>query len=123
YEVLRDSLAAALDRAETLGVEYVGVAWIPHPEDQPFSVDLAREAAANFNAWGEAAAERGLQFFYHVHGYEFQPAADGTVPFEVLMSETNPEFVTYEMDVFWVARPGEDPAELLRAYPDRWKLM
>lgn len=122
YELLRDSLESVLDQAETLGVEYVGVAWIPHPEG-PFTVEMARQAAADFNAWGEAASARGLQFYYHVHGYEFQPTADGVIPFDVMMQETDPEDVAYEMDVFWVTRPGQDPAALLRKYPDRWKLM
>lgn len=123
YEMLRDSLDVALDRAEVLGVDYVGIAWIPHPEDEPFTPEMARETAARFNEWGSAANERGLQFFYHNHGYEFEPAADGTIPFDVLVEETDPENVKYEMDVFWTYHPGVDPAELLRKYPDRWELM
>jgi sugar phosphate isomerase/epimerase len=123
YERFRDSTTAVLDEAEALGLDYIGVAWIPHPEGQPFTVQMAREAAANFNRWGQAARERGLRFFYHVHGYEFQPTADGTVPFDVMVAETRPEDVAYEMDVFWVAHPGVDPAALLRKYPNRWELM
>lgn len=123
YERFRDSTTAVLDEAQALGLDYVGVAWIPHPEGQPYTVEMARQAAADFNRWGQAARERGLRFFYHVHGYEFQPAADGTVPFDVMVAETRPEDVTYEMDVFWVAHPGVDPAALLRKYPNRWELM
>jgi sugar phosphate isomerase/epimerase len=123
YDRFHDDLTAVLDEAEMLGVDYVGLAWIPHPEGEPFSPDMARSAAADFNAWGEAASERGLTFYYHNHGYEFQPAADGTIPFDLIVGETNPEFVSFEMDVYWVAHPGVDPAALLRQYPDRWKLM
>lgn len=121
YERFRDSLSAVLDEAEVLGVDYVGIAWIPH--DGAFTVDQARETAANFNEWGAAAAERGLQFFYHNHGYEFQPADDGTVPFDVLVEETDADDVKFEIDVFWTVHPGVDPAELMRRYPDRWALM
>ncbi|HET6569389.1 MAG TPA: TIM barrel protein [Rhodothermales bacterium] len=123
YNLLRDSLDKVVSDAKTLGVKYLGVAWIPHPEDQPFSVEQAREAAANFNEWGQAMHDNGIQFFYHTHGYEFQPTADGTIPFDVLMNETDPTNVKYEMDVFWVTRPGQDPAALLKKYPDRWELM
>ncbi|HUF08846.1 MAG TPA: sugar phosphate isomerase/epimerase [Rhodothermales bacterium] len=123
FDRMRDSLNVVLDEAEALGVEYVGVAWIPHEEGQPFTVDMARETAARFNTWGQAATERGLKFFYHTHGYEFEPASDGEVPFDVLMEETDPEDVTYEMDVFWVSHPGVDAAALLRKYPNRWALM
>lgn len=123
YERFQNDIQGILDEAEILGLGHVGIAWIPHPEDRPFTVEMAREAAANFNQWGQAAAERGIRFYYHPHGYEFQPAADGTVPFDVLMQETDPEFVDFEMDVFWVSHPGADPVALLREYPDRWSLM
>ncbi len=123
YDRFRDSLDVVLAEAEALGVEYAGVAWIPHENGQPFTEAMAREAAAHFNAWGAAARERGLTFFYHVHGYEFRPGPDGTTPFDVLVAATNPEAVRFEMDVFWVTHPGADPAALLRKYPDRWALM
>jgi sugar phosphate isomerase/epimerase len=122
YEQLRDSLASALAAAKVLGPKYVGTAWIPHP-DGPITVALARQAAADFNRWGKAARAEGLQFFYHAHGYEFKPGPDGILPMDVLMRETDPEAVKFEMDVFWASLPGNDPAALLRKYPGRWKLM
>ena len=42
---------------------------------------------------------------------------------DLLMKETNPKFVRFEMDVFWVAHPGQDPAKWLEKYPKRWELM
>jgi len=123
YERLRDSLDAVLAEARTLGPRYVGVAWVPHPRGEPFTEAMARQTAADFNRWGRAAREQGLQFFYHIHGYEFQPGANGVLPMDVLMQETDPEAVKFEMDVFWAARPGADPAALLRKYPTRWALM
>ena len=65
---------------------------------------------------------QGMQFFFHNHGYEFQPYRDGTL-FDLIVQETDPALVDFEMDVFWTARPGQDPAALLRKYPERWKLM
>jgi sugar phosphate isomerase/epimerase len=122
YEQFRDSLASTLAAAGVLGPKNIGTAWIPHP-DGPITVALARQAAADFNRWGKAARAQGLQFFYHVHGYEFKPGADGVLPMDVLMKETDPEAVKFEMDVFWASLPGNDPAALLRKYPGRWKLM
>jgi sugar phosphate isomerase/epimerase len=122
YERLRDSLAAVLADAKALGVQYVGTAWIPHP-DGPITVALARQAAADFDRWGKAARAEGVQFFYHIHGYEFQPGADGVLPMDVLMKETDPNAVKYEMDVFWISRPGGDPVAWLKKYPNRWKLL
>lgn len=122
YERFRDSLPAVLDEARTLGVRYVGTAWIPHA-DGPLTEDGAHRAAADFNTWGRAAQERGLQFFYHVHGYEFQPGTSGTLPMDILMQETGDAAVKFEMDVFWISRPGADPVAWLRKYPTRWRLL
>jgi sugar phosphate isomerase/epimerase len=123
YELFRDSLETVLDGAAALGVEYAGVAWIPHDNNQPFTAEMARTAAADFNAWGKAAKQRGIQFFYHVHGYEYRPDAAGSTPFDVIVAETAADAVTFEMDVFWVTHSGTDPVELLKKYSDRWSLM
>ena len=122
YEQFRDSLDSVLQDAKTLGVQYVGTAWIPHP-DGPISEDSTHKAAANFNTWGRAAKAQGLQFFYHVHGYEFEPGTSGALPMDILMSETDSDAVKYEMDVFWITRPGQDPVAWLRKYPNRWRLL
>jgi sugar phosphate isomerase/epimerase len=122
YEQFHDSLPAVLADAKTLGVHYVGTAWIPHP-DGPITVALAKEAAANFTRWGRAAREQGFQFFYHAHGYEFKRGEGGVLPMDLIMKETDPKAVAFEMDVFWMTLPGNNPVALLRQYRGRWKLM
>ena len=42
---------------------------------------------------------------------------------DYLIKNTDPKLVTYEMDVFWVVHPGQDPVKLLEKYPGRWQLM
>ncbi len=122
YERLRDSLDLVLDEAEVLGAQYVGTAWIPH--DGPlFTNAMATEAARDLNEWGETARERGVKLFYHIHGYEFRPNADGSTPFDKMIEATDPENLTFEIDVFWVAHSGTDAAQLMRRYPDRFDLM
>jgi sugar phosphate isomerase/epimerase len=122
YDRLRDDVEGVARDAKTLGLQYVGCAWIPHDDNQPFNEKTCREAIAVFNRAGEALAKHGLKFFYHVHGYEFQPGQDGTL-FDLLMKETNPKFVNYQMDVFWIVHPGQDPVKLLKKYGPRWQLM
>ncbi|MBI3879127.1 MAG: TIM barrel protein [Verrucomicrobia bacterium] len=75
-----------------------------------------------FNHAGEALAKHGLKFFYHCHGFEFQPHSDGTL-MDLIIKETNPKFVRFQMDVLWVVFPGQDPVKLLEKYPGRWELM
>jgi sugar phosphate isomerase/epimerase len=108
------------NEAKALGLEYAGCAWIPHDGD--FNEKTCREAIEVFNKAGEAMAKYGLKFFYHVHGFEFQPYGQGTL-LDLLFQETNPKFVNYEMDIFWIVFPAQDPVKLLEKYPKRWQLM
>jgi sugar phosphate isomerase/epimerase len=120
YERFRDQVEDVAREAKALGVQYVGCAWIPH--QGAFDEKTTREAAAVFNRAGQALAKHGLKFFYHTHGYEFQPHGGGTL-FDLLMAETKPELVRYEMDVFWIVHPGQDPVKLLEKYGNRFELM
>jgi sugar phosphate isomerase/epimerase len=120
YERLRDDAEGVAKDAKALSLQYAGCAWIPHTGD--FDEKTCREAAAVFNRAGEALAKQGLKFFYHTHGYEFQPYSQGTL-FDLLMAETKPEFVRYQMDIFWIVHPGQDPVKLLEKYGSRFELM
>ncbi|MBD3629968.1 sugar phosphate isomerase/epimerase [Cyclobacterium sp.] len=107
--------------AKTLGAKFVRVAWIPH--EAPFDLADAKKAIADFNKAGKILKEEhNLTFCYHNHGYEFYPHENGTL-FDYMMEETNPEYVSYEIDILWTFFPGEDPAALINKYPDRFRLM
>ena len=106
--------------AKALGVKYVGTAWYPH--QGAFTEADARKAIADFNAIGKTMKDAGLQFFYHNHGYEPVKYGDGTL-LDLIIKETDPNLVNFEMDVLWTFLPNVDPAALLRKYPGRFKLM
>jgi sugar phosphate isomerase/epimerase len=120
YELWRDDPEEAVRQAKALGLKYAGCAWIPH--QRPFDERECREAAVVFNRAGAAARKQGIRFFYHNHGYEFQPHGDGTL-FDLLMRETDPKLVGYQMDLLWTVHPGQDPVQLLKKYGKRWELM
>ena len=120
YERFKNDPEGVAREARALGMRYAGCPWITHAG--AFDEKQCREAAAVFNHAGTVLASHGIQFYYHTHGYEFQPFGDGTL-FDLLMHETNPKYVSYEMDVMWVVFPGQDPAKLLAKYGPRWKLM
>src|SRR6266404_9452077 len=120
YEKFRDDVESIATEAKALGLKYAGCAWIQHSGD--FDEKTCREAIAVFNRAGETLAKHGLKFFYHTHGYEFQPHGQGTL-LDLLITETNPKYVSYEMDIFWIVHPGKDPVRLLGKYSGRWELM
>lgn len=112
-----DEVAA---NAKTLGASYVRVAWIPF--EGKFTLATADKAIKDFNEIGKKLKEKGLTFCYHNHGYEFQPYDGGTY-FDYMMKNTDPQYVSYELDVLWAVHPGADPIELLNKYGSRFKLM
>jgi len=120
YTLFDQRIDQVIADAKALGVKFVGVAWIPH--EGPMTEAAIRAAAAVFNRAGAALAREGLRFFYHNHGYEFVPHGNGTL-FDLLMRETQPGLVSFQMDVFWTVHPGQDPVKLLKQYPNRWALL
>lgn len=124
YEALEKDLAGAIKTAKILGVKYVMTAWIPHgPEG--LTAAHAHEVAVNLNNWGAAFRAEGITYGLHPHGFEFVPFASegGKTAFDIIVAETKPENVSFEMDVFWVFHAGVDPVALLKKYPSRWSLM
>lgn len=121
YDRYRDDMDNIVKEAKMIGSTYVGCAWIPH-DGASFAREDMQKAIQDFNQWGEKLKAQGLQFFYHTHGYEFQPSPEGTL-FDWLVTSTKPDQVQFEMDVFWVKHPGQDPLALLRKYPNRFPLM
>ena len=120
YERFRDSSDAIIAQAKALGARYVGIAWIPH--QAPFKESDARKAITDFNVFGRKMKDAGLQFVYHNHGYEGHKLGDATL-LDLIIRETDPELVKFEMDVLWTWLPGYDPVALIRKYPGRFKLM
>jgi sugar phosphate isomerase/epimerase len=112
--------AGVAKEAKTLGLQYAGVAWIDHKD--PWDDKQCAEAIEVFNKAGETLAKEGIKFFYHLHGYEFQPHDGGTLA-DMLITGTNKENVFYQMDVFWIVYPGQDPVKLLEKYTGRWVTM
>ena len=121
WDDLTKKTAEVAANAKTLGAKFVRVAWLPNR--QPFTPELADKTAAEFNAIGKTLKEQhGLTYCYHNHGYEFVKHGAGTL-FDVLVEKTDPQYVSYELDILWAFHPGADPAALLEKYGNRFKLM
>lgn len=112
--------AKLLDDAKFYGVQYIGNAWFPH--EGTFDEADAKAAIAAFNAAGTHAAAAGLQFFYHPHGFEFAPGTATRTLFDMVLAQTDPKAVKFELDIFWAHHGSADPVALLKAHPDRFVL-
>jgi sugar phosphate isomerase/epimerase len=121
YDALAADLPKVIAEAKVLGSGNIVVPWIPHKG--VFTAAMAHKAASDFNAWGAIIKAAGLRLGYHPHGGEFEELPEGGTGFDVLIGETDPSLVFFEMDIFWVAHAGKDPVALLQKYPTRWKML
>ncbi len=119
-ELEKDPAAVAV-KAKAFGAKYIMCAWIPHAGVQ-ITLDETKKAMQVFENAGKILAASGLSLCYHMHGYEFDKYESGTL-FDFMVTHTNPKYVNFEMDVFWVKHPGQDPVALLKKYPKRFLLM
>ena len=85
------------------------------------SLDDYKRAAEDFNRNGEICRKAGLKFAYHNHDYSFTQQ-EGQFPQDIMMQNTDPALVDYEMDIYWVVAAGQDPDAWFKKYPGRFKL-
>jgi sugar phosphate isomerase/epimerase len=117
---MRTNMTAALKNLSVLGVKYVA---IPALIEEPISsADDFRRLADEFNTFGNQMKDYGIAFVFHNHGYE-HAVRDGEVPMDILVKQTDPETVKFELDIFWMTAAGASPVEFLKKYPGRFKLM
>jgi sugar phosphate isomerase/epimerase len=92
------------------------------PPDQHRDETAVASLAGSLNRWGDLCRQEGVTFSYHNHDFEFAPL-DGTTMWEVLVRETDPEFVYFELDLYWVRYGGADPKRLLLDLGERIPLV
>ena len=95
-----------IDGALASGVEYLIVPYLGG--EMRKSIDDYKRVAENFNAVGQQAKAAGLKFGYHNHAFEFE-SMEGQTPMQVLIDETDPAYVRFELDLFWITKGGLDP--------------
>ncbi|MBL7740190.1 MAG: sugar phosphate isomerase/epimerase [Chitinophagaceae bacterium] len=106
----------AAECAET-GMKYIFCPWLGAQK----TLDDYKRKAELFNQCGEICKKAGLRFGYHNHEYTFQ-MLEGQMPQDVLMQNTDPALVDFEMDIYWVVTAGQDPEALFKKYPNRFRL-
>jgi len=124
-----------LENADQLiaDVKAAGITYfvIPVPPMGMFTVDpasnklgmkgTADELVTIMNTIGEKCHKAGLKLLYHNHDFEFIPLADGTVIEDVLLEKCNPEWVNFQMDLYWVKKGNADALSYFEKYPGRFK--
>ncbi len=127
------NLGAAFEDAHALGASYAAsgslhsLAAGPQPAvstSRPgMSLDEAKRTAEMANRIGEAAKRAGLQYAYHNHDAEFADLGSGDTGFDLLLRETDPDLVKFEIDCGWMAFAGRNPIDYFKKYPNRFPLI
>lgn len=121
-----------IEAAHVLGTQYIVSSMLPafmqkmdgKDKGQPtYSRDEAKRTAAFANQIGEKAKNAGLQYAYHNHYREFTDVGQGQTFYDVLLKETDPNLVKFELDCGWVHVGGKNPIDIFKANPDRIPLM
>ena len=105
--------------AKTIGHEFITVASLPRAPK--VTADDWKQIAARFNAAGKTCKSAGFRFAFHNHNDIVRKTGD-VLPIDILMHETDPALVSYEMDIYWAVNGGADPLQLLAAYPGRFSM-
>jgi sugar phosphate isomerase/epimerase len=105
--------------AKIVGHEWITVPSLPSGKRE--TADDWKGIAAQFNAAAAKAKAAGFRFAFHNHNDIIRTTGD-VLPIDILMKETDPALVSYEMDIYWVVNGGADPLELLARYPGRFKM-
>jgi sugar phosphate isomerase/epimerase len=80
-----------------------------------------KSSIAVLNKTAEACKKAGITFAYHNHDAEFHEV-DGKVPYDLILSETDPAHLKLELDLAWATKAGVDPVELFKKHPGRFPL-
>lgn len=115
-EVLEKEVERVLDENELLGSKHLICPFMP--EARRKDADGWKQVAKSFNQIGRACHERGIDFAYHNHNFEFQQF-DGKAGLDVLLDSCEPHLVKAEIDVYWVKHGGEDPVARINKLGDR----
>ena len=86
------------------------------------SEKVVRELAQRLNAAGKALSEQGIRLLYHNHNCELRKVNADKCAYDILLEETDPEYVNFEFDSYWFTEGGADAKRWMRRLGNRMKL-
>ena len=96
------------------------------PEELRSSADGYRRFAQLLNQQGEALHNIGIRYIYHFHSFEFvsfdtsDSESGGSVRgIDILLENTDPRWVFFQPDVFWLTCAGVEVSRFLRRFDKR----
>ena len=104
-----------------MGKKYVLCYWPWLDNGKNKTIENWKETCGRFNTVGKRFKEAGLRLGYHNHDIEFIPT-ENQIPYDIVLQFTNPEYVTIQMDIWWIYTGGQDPISFIEKYPGRFEM-
>lgn len=84
--------------------------------------EAVRKLTKDLNRSGEVLKNSGIQLLYHNHNCEFRKVEPGKTAYDIIVEETNPEYVNFELDSYWPAEAGVSAITIMKKLGERMKL-
>jgi len=118
-DMLKGDMSELMQVSKTLGMEYLTV---PYIADDARSLENWKSHANLMNEAGEKLRDNGFKLAYHNHQFEFDDLGGGTTAMDILMNDTVPENLWFQLDMFWANLVDIDIPALFKQYSGRFKL-
>ena len=92
---------------------------VPWLEEKWYSLEGFREIARRLHALAPRVHDAGLSLHYHNHDFEFRKLSDGSIGFDILLKNTDPALVGFEVDTYWIEKSGYEALAFLRKHESR----
>ncbi|MBT4380908.1 MAG: sugar phosphate isomerase/epimerase [Gammaproteobacteria bacterium] len=116
-EFLLENVNNSIGDAEHLGQKYLN---LPAMMPEYFAtMDQVKRNIELLNQAGDLCAEHGILFGYHNHNWELAPI-DGVVPYDLMLEQTDPGKVGFQMDAYWIVKGGGNLDDYLTRFPGRF---
>lgn len=115
-----DDLKKTVEDSRPLAHDYFAIPYLV--DSLRTSLDDYKRLAERMNRAGEVVKEAGMKLAYHNHDFEFKDWGGGKTGYDILLTQTDPRLVNFEMDIFWVTKAGADPLKLMAANPGRFRM-
>lgn len=108
--------ATTIEAHKAAGMSYIVTPWM----DVPKTVKELAVHCRYLDEVGKLCKEQGIKYGYHNHAHEFRKVEDKVVMYDYMIENTNPDYVFYEMDVYWAVIGKASPVEYFKKYPHRF---
>ena len=119
-DTLEKDISAAVKEALSYSTRYIVITGVYNYDFG--DVTAVRDLAKRLNEAGKALKEQGVSLLYHNHNCELRSMGMGKKAYDILIDETDPEYVNFEFDSYWFAEAGADPLFWMSRLGKRMKL-